>query len=61
MTMAILMPRGGTLYNGLYGKGPPERGAIFRLQMKGYGFHWLKYAKLEGKWKICHFVAQKGY
>ena len=39
MTMAILMPRGGTLYNGLYGKGPPERGAIFRLQMKGYGFH----------------------
>ena len=24
---------GGTLYNGLYGEAPPERGTFFRLQV----------------------------
>ena len=24
---------GGTLYNGLYGEAPPERGIFFRLQL----------------------------
>ena len=43
-----LIPRGGTPYNGLYGEAPPEMGTFLRLQvrdMKGYGFHLLKYMK----------------
>ena len=43
-----LIPRGGAPYNGLYGEAPPEMGTFLRLQvrdMKGYGFHLLKYMK----------------
>ena len=45
MGYAYVKP-GGTLYNGLYGEAPPERGTFFRLQvMTGYGIHELKYMK----------------
>ena len=46
-----LIPRGGTPYNGLYGEAPPEMGTFLRLQvrdMKGQGFHLLKYMKGQG-------------
>ena len=31
ITLLLLVVRGGTPYNALYGKAPPERGTFFRL------------------------------
>ena len=37
---------GGTLYNGLHGKAPPNRGSLFRLQVyEREGISLVKYIK----------------
>ena len=43
---------GGTLYNGLYGEAPPEKGIFFRIQVcerVGPEFYSLKYHERVGK------------
>ena len=40
------MGGGGTLYDGLYGEAPPERGTFFRLQVyEKVGISLVKYIK----------------
>ena len=48
--IAIARGGGGTPYNGLYGKAPPERGTFFRLQVyKRVGISQVEVYKRVGK------------
>ena len=55
---ALLPGRGGTLYNGLYGEAPPERGTFFRLQV--YERVGILLVEERKGGEICHLGLWKG-
>ena len=56
--MGFSLP-GGTPYDGLYGKAPPERGTFSRLQAYKKGWYLTSWSMQKGR-EICHLDLWKG-